>query len=58
MQSFVELLKYGFEKNKNKAAVIYHDKNITFRQLKQKAEKVGAFLQQKGLKKGDRVVLY
>jgi malonyl-CoA/methylmalonyl-CoA synthetase len=58
MQSFIELLEYGFEKNKNKVAIIYHDKNITFGQLKQKAEKVGAFLQQKGFKKGDRVVLY
>lgn len=58
MQSFIELLEYGFEKNKNKVAIVYHDKNITFGQLKEKAEKVGAFLQQKGLKKGDRAVLY
>ena len=58
MQSFIELLRYQFEQNKNKSAIVYHDKNITFGQLKEKAEKVGAFLQQKGLKKGDRVVLY
>lgn len=58
MQSFIELLKHQFEENSAKPAIVYHNEILTFGQLGKKAEKVGAFLQEKGLEKGDRVVLY
>jgi len=58
MQSFIELLKCQFKENADNPAIYYHEKIITFGQLKEKAEKIGAYLQKKGLKKGDRVVLY
>ena len=58
MQSFIELLKRQFKENAAKAAIIYHNEVLTFGQLKKEAEKVGAFFQERGLEKGDRVVLY
>jgi len=58
MQSFVELLRHQFEENADNPAIIYHNEILTFGQLEKKAEKVGAFLQEKGLEKSDRAVLY
>ncbi|GAG67926.1 unnamed protein product, partial [marine sediment metagenome] len=58
MQSFITLLKHQFEENADNPAIIHHNEILTFGQLEKKVEKVGAFLQGKGLEKGDRVVLY
>ena len=58
MTSFVELLRNQFDKNADKPAIIHHSDILNFGQLESKALSVGAFLQEKGLDKGDRVVLY
>jgi malonyl-CoA/methylmalonyl-CoA synthetase len=58
MTSFVELLRHQFDKNADKPAIIHHTDILTFGQLESKARGVGALLQDKGLDKGDRVILY
>jgi malonyl-CoA/methylmalonyl-CoA synthetase len=58
MTSFVELLRHQFDKNGDKPAIIHHSDILTFGQLENKARSVGALLQEKGLDKGDRVILY
>ncbi len=58
MTSFAELLLDQFDKNADKPAIIYHGEILTFGQLESKARGIGAFLQDKGLERGDRVILY
>lgn len=58
MRSFIELLKYQFEEHSARPAIIYHNEILTFADLQKKAENAAAFLQEKGLEKGDRVALY
>jgi malonyl-CoA/methylmalonyl-CoA synthetase len=58
MSSFAELLLHQFDKNADKPAIIYHGEILTFGQLESKARSIGTFLQNKGLEKGDRVILY
>ena len=58
MTSFVELLRHQFDKNADKPAIIHHTDILTFGQLESKARSIGALLQDKGLDKGDRVILY
>ncbi len=58
MTSFVELLRHQFDKNADKPAIIYHTDILTFGQLESKAQSIGTLLQEKGLNKGDRVILY
>ncbi len=58
MSSFAELLLHQFDKNADKPAIIYHGEILTFGQLESKARSIGAFLQNKGLERGDRVILY
>ena len=58
MASFVELLRHQFDQNADKPAIIYHGDILTFAQLENRAKSVGALLQDKGLEKGDRVILY
>jgi malonyl-CoA/methylmalonyl-CoA synthetase len=58
MESFVELLNHQFKENSNRPAVIYHDQIFTFGELEERAKTIGAFLREKGLKKGDIVILY
>jgi malonyl-CoA/methylmalonyl-CoA synthetase len=55
---FAELLLHQFDKAADKPAIIYHGEVLTFGQLESKARSIGAFLQDKGLEKGDRVILY
>jgi malonyl-CoA/methylmalonyl-CoA synthetase len=56
--NFVELLRYQFDQNAHKPAIIYHGDVLTYAQLESSAENVGALLQDKGLEKGERVILY
>ncbi|UCH95286.1 MAG: AMP-binding protein [Candidatus Aminicenantes bacterium] len=58
MKCFIELLKQQFQKNSCHPAVIYHHRSLTFGELEQKAETMAAFLREKGLEKGDIVILY
>ena len=58
MASFVELLRHQFDQNPDKPAIIYHGDILTFAQLENRAKSVGALLQDKGLEKGDRAILY
>lgn len=58
MKSFVELLQHQFNQNADRPALIYHNDVLTFAQLETRAKSVGAFLQDKGLERGARVILY
>ncbi|WP_028241353.1 long-chain fatty acid--CoA ligase [Stutzerimonas azotifigens] len=42
----------------DKAAIIYYDTLITYRELLQDVERLAGYLQREGVKKGDRVLLY
>jgi malonyl-CoA/methylmalonyl-CoA synthetase len=56
--SFYELLRHRFNNNSDKPALIYRGETISYGELEKRAERAGAFLQAKGLEKGDRVILY
>jgi malonyl-CoA/methylmalonyl-CoA synthetase len=58
MKGFIELLEHQFRENSGRPAVIYHDQIFTFGELEERAKAIGAFLQEKGLKAGDIVILY
>ncbi len=58
MTSFVELIRHQFNQSADKPAIIYRGNILTFAQLEKRAKSVGALLQDKGLEKGDRVILY
>ena len=58
MASFAELLRHQFDQSADRPAIIYHGDILTFAQLENRAQSVGALLQNKGLEKGDRVILY
>lgn len=58
MQSFIELLRMQFTHHADRPAIIYHDQVMTFGQLERAAQRVGALLQERGLRKSDRVALY
>lgn len=58
MTSFIELLQHQFDQHADKPAVICGGNILTFAQLERRAKRVGALLQDRGLEKGDRVVLY
>ena len=58
MASFVELLRYQFDQNADKPAIIYHGDILTYAELENRALRVAARLQEQGLEKGERVILY
>ncbi len=55
--SLVALLEESFAKYRDRKAFICMDKSITYRELDELSEALGAYLQSKGLKKGARVAL-
>jgi malonyl-CoA/methylmalonyl-CoA synthetase len=55
---FISLLKRQFQENSRRPALIYQGETLTFAQLETKAETVSRFLREKGLRKGDVVILY
>src|SRR6201998_1207959 len=55
--SLVELLEESFKKFADRKAFICMDKAITYRELDEMSQALGAFLQSKGLQKGARVAL-
>jgi malonyl-CoA/methylmalonyl-CoA synthetase len=57
MESFIDLLKEQFENNADGVAIKHREEVYTYSRLESMVEHVGAFLQKKGLKKGDRVIL-
>jgi malonyl-CoA/methylmalonyl-CoA synthetase len=58
LKSFIELLRHRFQENKPLPAIIYRDREFTYGQLAETAEAIAFFLREKGLKKGDVVILY
>jgi len=58
MPSFIELLQAQFAHHADRPAITYRDQVITFGQLERAAKRVGAMLQERGLRKGDRVVIF
>jgi len=57
-KSFIALLEDQFIHNPDSVAIIHNDDTLTYRQLHEKAMNVAATVQDKGLKVGDRVILY
>jgi long-chain acyl-CoA synthetase len=55
--SLVELLEESFAKFSDRKAFICMDKSISYRDLDEMSQALGAFLQSKGLQKGARVAL-
>lgn len=55
--SLVELLEESFAKFADRKAFICMDKSITYRDLDEMSQAIGAYLQSKGLQKGARVAL-
>ncbi|HVV40028.1 MAG TPA: long-chain fatty acid--CoA ligase [Nitrobacter sp.] len=55
--SLVELLEESFAKFRDRKAFICMDKSISYRELDELSEALGAYLQSKGLQKGARVAL-
>ena len=58
MERFIELLKFQFDKHGDRPAIVYNDEILTYAQVLARSINVGAALQEKGLNKGDRVILY
>jgi long-chain acyl-CoA synthetase len=56
-RSVVALLEESFEKYRNDPAYVCMDKRITFGDIDQQSHALGAWLQSKGLKRGDRVAI-
>ncbi len=55
--SVVALFEESFAKYKNAVAYVCMDKKLTFGQLEELSRALGAFLQSKGIKKGDRIAI-
>ncbi len=55
--SIAQLIEEAFAKYRNRKAYICMDKSMTFGQVDDLSKALGAWLQSKGLKKGDRVAL-
>ena len=55
--SLVELLEESFKKFADRKAFICMDKSISYRELDEMSQALGAYLQSKGLQKGARVAL-
>jgi acyl-CoA synthetase (AMP-forming)/AMP-acid ligase II len=58
MKGFIELLEHQFKENSRRPAIIYQDQVFSYAEVEERAKAIGAFLQEKGLKTGDIVILY
>ena len=56
--NFYELIAFHAKKRKNKVALLVDDTNITYIELKERVDKLAAFLADKGVKEGDKVALF
>src|SRR6266542_2542626 len=55
--SVAALFEESFAKHKNAVAYVCMDRKLTFGQLEELSRALGAFLQSKGIKKGDRIAI-
>jgi acyl-CoA synthetase (AMP-forming)/AMP-acid ligase II len=58
MKGFIELLNHQFRENSCRPAIIYQDRVFSYAEVEERAEAIGGFLREKGLKPGDIVILY
>jgi len=56
--NFYELIVFHAKKSKNKVALLVDDTNITYIELKERVDKLAAFLADKGVKEGHKVALF
>jgi len=56
--NFYELIVFHAKKRKNKVALLVDDTTITYVELKERVDKLAAFLVDKGVKEGDKVALF
>ena len=56
--NFYELIAFHGKKRKNKVALLVDETKITYGEIKERADKLAAFLVDKGVKEGDKVALF
>jgi len=56
--NFYELIAFHAKKRKNKVALLVDETKITYAEIKERADKLAAFLVDKGVKEGDKVALF
>ena len=56
--NFYELIAFHAKKRKNKVALLVDETKITYAEIKKRADKLAAFLVDKGVKEGDKVALF
>ncbi len=58
MTNFIDLLKAQFKTAGDRNAIIYRGRKLSYSELEKEVKDFAAYLQSKGLQKGDRVALY
>ena len=56
--NFYELISFQASKRKKKTALLLHDETVNYGEIKESADKLAAYLSEKGVKKGDKVALF
>jgi len=56
--NFYELIAFHAKKRKNKVALLVDETKITYAEIKERADKLAAFLVDKNVKEGDKVALF
>jgi len=56
--NFYEVIEFQAKKRKKKPALLLNDDKITYGEIKEAADKLAAYLSEKGVKKGDKVALF
>ncbi len=56
--NFYETLEHNAKKRSKKTALFVDEEKITYKEIKEKADKLAAFLASKGIKKGDKIALF
>jgi len=56
--NFYELISFHASKRKNKTALFLNDETVSYAEVKDAADKLAAYLSDKGVKKGDKVALF
>ena len=56
--NFYEVIEFHSKKRKKRPALLLNDDKITYGEIKESADKLAAFLSEKGVKEGDKVALF
>ena len=56
--NFYNIIELHSKKRKNKVALLIDDRKITYKEIRESADKLAAFLVEKGVQEGDKVALF